>query len=51
MTEIGLLGKGAGHVVWRLAAANQIELKQAAELLQTEAGAEQIKHVFSGGVR
>ncbi len=51
VTEIGLLGKGAGHVVWRLAAANQIELKQAAELLQTEAGAEQIKHVFSGGVR
>ncbi|MBT9176172.1 MAG: D-ornithine 4,5-aminomutase subunit alpha [Firmicutes bacterium] len=51
VTELDLLGKGAGHVVWRLAAANQIELKQAAELLQTEAGAEQIKQIFSGGVR
>ncbi len=51
VTELGLLGKGAGHVVLRLAELNSFDLKQAAAHLQTEAGAEQLKQVFAGGVR
>ncbi len=51
VAELGLLGKGAGHVLWRLANANDITLKQAAELLPTEAAAEQLQQIFAGSVR
>jgi len=51
VSELGWLGKGAGNCVWRLAQANGVDIKQGAELLQTEAGAEQLKLIFAGGVR
>ena len=49
--ELGLLGKGAGHIVWRLAQLNNIDIKAAADKLQTEAGAEQLRKYFKGGAR
>jgi len=51
VNELGWLGKGAGNCLWRLAEANDVDVKQAAERLQTESGAEQLKLIFAGGER
>ncbi|MDP3058454.1 MAG: ornithine aminomutase subunit alpha [bacterium] len=49
--ELGLLGKGAGHVVWRLARLNNCSLEQAKSVLLSEIGGAQVKSYFDGGVR
>lgn len=51
VAELGWLGKGAGHVLWRLAEATAVDIKQAAEMLQTESGREQLMRIFAGGER
>ena len=47
--ELGLLGRGAGHVLWRLAQDNQSDIEEAGRLILTEAGAEQAQKTFVKG--
>lgn len=49
--DLGLLGKGAGHIVWRLAKLRHCSIREAAELLETEAGADEIREYFRGCCR
>lgn len=47
--EQGLLGKGAGHVVWRLAAGENISIEAAGRMLLEGSGWERVKSYFAGG--
>lgn len=46
--DLGLLSKGAGHVVWRLAKLHSCGIREAAELLVTEDGGTEIREYFRG---
>jgi len=48
VSELGLLGKGAGHVVWRLSLLNKVSLQAGAALLMTPESGEQIRRFFRG---
>lgn len=45
--EYGLLGKGAGHVVWKMAKVKGISIREAGEQLMDDAGWEFMKKYFS----
>lgn len=44
--ELGLLGKGAGNVVWQLAKLNNCSINIAAEMLLSDEGGAQIREFF-----
>lgn len=46
--DLGLLSKGAGHVVWRLAKLRNLGIREAAELLATDDGGAEIRDYFRG---
>lgn len=45
----GLMGKGAGHVVYKLAEAKDISVKEAGEMLAEGKGWEEAAALFKGG--
>jgi len=44
--ELGLLGKGAGNVVWQLAKLSQCSIQEAGAFFLTEEGAEAARNCF-----
>ena len=46
--DLGLLSKGAGHVVWRLAKLRNCGIREALDLLITEDGGTEIREYFRG---
>jgi len=46
--DLGLLSKGAGHVVWRLAKLHNCGVKEAHELLMTDEGGAEVCDYFRG---
>jgi D-ornithine 4,5-aminomutase subunit alpha len=49
--ELGLLGRGAGHVLWRLSQLHNCSVQEAGEVLMTEAGGQEIKEYFERGAK
>lgn len=49
--DYNLIGKGAGHVVYRLAKINDIEIREAGLMLLNDKGWEEVKASFLGGVK
>ncbi len=47
--ELGLLGRGAGHVLWQLSKMNACSIVEAGEVLMTDAGSEQARAYFLQG--
>ena len=44
--ELGLLGHGAGHVLWRLAQGEKIDIAAAGDLLMTDSGGDKARELF-----
>ena len=45
--ELGLLGHGAGHVLWRLAQGEQIDIAAAGDLIMTDSGGNMARELFA----
>ncbi|MEG0157039.1 MAG: ornithine aminomutase subunit alpha [Anaerovoracaceae bacterium] len=45
----GLMGKGAGHVVYKLSKAKGISIREAGQLLASGEGWDQVTELFKGG--
>lgn len=46
--ELGLLGHGAGHVIWRLSRLHKCSLHASADILLSEAGGDEAQTFFGG---